>query len=170
MKSSLILAEALVPKGSDGAANASPPPAPAWVREQQEGGGGRGKHNNSRGAAAGLRDPRHPLQAGACGRPSVQTPRSWVPKCIFCPKELPQVHPWRCWAGSQRASSPGMDGQTHGQMVFLSAALRQLRRHLRWARLLRELEMGTRAAFVHHCRQPRRPWGAPRAGIPTAML
>lgn len=60
-----------------------------------------------------------------------------------------------------------MDGQTDRQTFVLLAALRQLRRCLRWARLLRELEMGTRAAFVHHCRQPRR---APRAGIPTVML
>lgn len=60
-----------------------------------------------------------------------------------------------------------MDGQTDRQAFILLAALRQLRRCLRWARLLRELEMGTRAAFMHHCRQPRR---APRAGIPTVML
>lgn len=87
-----------------------PPSAPAWVREQQEGGGGRGEHGTSQGAVVGLRDPRHPLQAGstlcqkqagACGHPSVWASQSRVPKCLLCPKELPQVPPWRCWAGSQ---------------------------------------------------------------------
>lgn len=138
MKSSLILAEALVPKGSNGAANASPAlhlPGSGSSRRVEEGKGSMALTNS---LLQGLRDLHHPSANSRVGvlLPLSPDTSAGVPKFLHCfgiscsPRSIFGEVGW------VSASWPPM-GQTD------SAALRQLRRHPTWARLLADLEMGT---------------------------